>query len=209
MTFENEKTAAVKCNGVNFNGLWKFKAEDKKEHIVAHIGNLLYEVNNIDNNQISFDPIIAASADSSLTYPYCYEFEDYKSSAFVGENRLWFLGGNKYMCLRFLSTDKGETQTILSPVENSNLAPIPTTTIAITYQNSIAGGNRSSLDKTNLLTMWRKNLLVSGTTKDEDEKNKTEYYEYTLDAPLICKDTIKDMANFSITIEERGVIDNG
>ena len=200
------ETYEVRTNGINFNGIWQFKAEDGIVHVVCHIGKLLYEVKNIGAKEISIEPIITEekkySGEDGGYYYQVYEFEDYKSSAFVGGNKLWFMGGNKYMCLRFL-TDI--SYPIFEPVDESKDTPIPTTTISITYQNSIVTG-RHSLDKVNLLTRWRKNKLISGTTKNEDDNNKVPYYDYTLDAPLICKDINSDMANFSIEIEERGTM---
>ena len=205
-----DDTNEVKTNEVNVNGIWKFKAEDEKVHVIAHIGKLLYEITNLDNEKIEMSPIIyekkLVQGNDSLSYYRCYEFENYKSSAFVGGNRLWFLGGNKFMCLRFLKDSYDNTSVYLFPVENSEATPIPTTMISITYKNSIAN-KRASLDKVNLLTMWRKNKMISGTSKNEDEKTKTEYFEYMLDAPLVCKNKKKDMANFSLTIEERGTIE--
>ena len=202
----------VKENGVNFNGLWKFVAEDGKEHFIAHVGKLLYEIKDFNTSQMEMLPIIfnknSVKGNDGLYYSRCYEFLDNKSFAFVGGNKFWFLGGNKYMCLRFLKDQYGESVIQFFPVENSLLTPIPTTSISITYKNSIVSG-RAQLDKANLLTMWRKNKMLSGTSKNETEKTKTTFYEYTLDAPLICKDTKKDMANFSLIIEERGTIDNG
>lgn len=196
----------VKTNEVNFNNIWKFTAEDNQVHIIAHIGKLLYEIKNIDNENIEILPIVVnksqkyAGEDGGYYYR-CYEFENYKSSAFVGGNKLWFLGGNKYMCLRYLPD--GSMQ--FYPVDNSQLTPIPTTTISITYKNARVSG-RLSLDKVNLLTKWRKNKLISGLTKVEDDNNKIPYFDYTLDSPLIWENEAKDMANFSMTIEERGTI---
>ena len=209
-SFDGLDTNEVKTNDTNVNGIWKFKAEDGKIHVIAHIGKLLYEITNIDSEKIEMSPIIyennLVQGDDKLLYYRCYEFDNYKSSAFVGGNRLWFLGGNKFMCLRFLKDNLGETSVYLFPVEDSNATPVPTTTISITYKNSIVN-RRASLDKINLLTMWRKNKLISGTSKNEDEKTKTEFFEFTLDAPIICKDKKKDMANFNLTIEERGTIE--
>lgn len=209
-SFDNLDTNEVKTNSVNVNGIWKFKAEDEKIHVVAHIGNLLYEITNINNEKIEMSPIVyenkLVQGDDNLLYYRCYEFENYKSSAFVGGNRLWFLGGNKFMCLRFLKDNLDKTSIFLFPIEDSNATPIPTTTISITYKNSIVN-KRASLDKVNLLTMWRKNKLISGTAKNEDEKTKTEFFEYTLDSPIICKNKKSDMADFSLTIEERGTIE--
>ena len=187
------------------NGIWKFEAEDKREHIVAHIGKLMYEILNIDNDYIEVKPITTGSdtVNGELHY-LAYEFEDYKSFAVVGGNKLWFLGGNKYMLLRFLPVN-ATYRTEFFAVEDSEHTPIPVTTISITYKNSIVN-RRMGLDSVNLLTEWRKNQLISGTTKVEDEKTQTTFYEYTLDAPLIVKDR-KDMAGILVTIEEQGEIE--
>ncbi len=199
----NEIVTNENCKTIN--GIWKFVAEDDNEHIVAHIGKLMYEITNIDNEHVLATPISLATASvSGELHPLAYEFEDYKSSAFVGGKKLWFLGGNKYMCLRFL---RNGNNTVVSffKVEDSDHTPIPTTTISITYKNSIVN-NRNGLDGVNLLTMWRKNKLISGTSKSEDKKTETVFYEYTLDAPLIIKSS-KDMAGVSVTIEEQGEIE--
>jgi hypothetical protein len=184
-----------------FNGIWKFEAEDGKEHIVAHIGKLMYEIKNIANKYIEATALTngTAQADGETHY-LAYEFEDFKSSAFVGGKKLWFLGGNKYMCLRFVNS-----QVLFSSVENSGDTPIPTTTISITYKNSIVS-KREGLDNANLLTRWRKNKLITGTSKNEDERTKTVFYEYTLDAPIIIKSP-KDMADIRVIIEEQGEIE--
>ena len=68
--------------------------------------------------------------------------------------------------MRFLKDQYGESVIQFFPVENSLLTPIPTTSISITYKNSIVSG-RAQLDKANLLTMWRKNKMLSGTSKNE------------------------------------------
>lgn len=209
--FDNQTSPLVKeihSNEENkaINGMWKFEAEDGKEHIVAHIGKLMYEIKNIDNDFIEANPITTgqANVDGEIHY-LAYEFEDYKSFAVVGGKKLWFLGGNKYMCLRFISDNEIISKTMFFALEDSDHTPIPTTTISITYKNSIVN-RRMGLDNINLLTMWRKNKLISGTSKAEDEKTKTTFFEYTLDAPLIVKNR-KDMANIEITIEEQGDIE--
>lgn len=188
------------------NGMWKFEAEDGKKHVVAHIGKLMYEITDIDNDFIEAKPITTgqATVDGEIHY-LAYEFEDYKSFAVVGGKKLWFLGGNKYMCLRFVLVNPTTTRAMFFALEDSDHTPIPTTTISITYKNSIVN-RRMGLDNVNLLTMWRKNKLISGTSKQEDEKTKTTFFEYTLDAPLIVKDR-KDMADIEVTIEEQGDIE--
>lgn len=186
-------------NEKQINRIWAFEAEDNNLHIVAHIGKLLYEVKNIDNDNISVTPITTGTATvNGETHYLAFEFENYKSYAFVGGKKLWFLGGNKYMCLRFLSNGT----TSLFAVEDSPRTPIPTTTISITYRNSIIS-KRTSLDNVNLMTKWRFNKLITGTTKAEDGENQTIFYEYTLDAPLVTR-SAKDMNDVYVLLEERG-----
>lgn len=209
--FDNPTTPSVEEIHSNENsktiyGMWKFEAEDGKEHIVAHIGKLMYEIVNIDNELI--EAKLISSADAMVdgeVHPLAYEFEEYKSFAVVGGKKLWFLGGNKYMCLRFLPITPQVSRASFFALEDSDHTPIPTTTISITYKNSIVN-RRMGLDNVNLLTMWRKNKLISGTSKQEDEKTKTTFFEYTLDAPLIVKNP-KDMAGIEVTIEEQGDIE--
>lgn len=197
-------TNEFKTNTTTFNGLWAITGEDKQMHVVAHIGRLLYEIKNIEDDEIEIALIgngIQALRDGNI-YSYAYEFEDYKSSLFVGANRGYFLGGNKFMCLRFL-----ENEIKLYPIENHQETYIPTTTVSITYENSLIG-NRSSLDHVNLLTQWRKNEMMSGTLKNEDSITQTDFFDYTLDSPLIYQQE-SDMKDFLILIEERGTIENG
>lgn len=201
-----------KVNTLMFNGLWTIKGEDGKTHVVAHIGKLLYEIKNINKPTIEITPLISTKQPvyyEGEIYNYAYEFLDQKSMGFVGANRFYFLGGNKFMCLRFV-----ENGYIFYPVENHDETYIPTTTMTITYKNSYVAG-RESLDKVNLMTMWRKNELLSGTLKNEDEKTQTDFYDYTLDAPIITNIDAEDraiveeskMSDFHITLTERGTIE--
>ena len=182
----NGNQTEVTINPVNFNGIWCFKAEDGQKHTVAHIGYLLYEIKNIENDSISVIPL-SQDDEKHLTKPLLYKYENYKSSAFVGANRLWFLGGNKYMCIRF----KENNTIAVYPVSNrinsgdeTEDAFIPVTTTSITYKDSLVNG-RALLDYPNKLNMFRKNRLLSGTGKEESATQTSEFYEYTLDAPLL------------------------
>ena len=202
-----------KTNTRTFNGIWSITGEDKKTHIIAHIGHIIYEILDIDKPYRKIVPIVSSKTAESVggdIYYYAYEFLNQKTMGFVGANRFYFLGGNKFMCLRFLSGGGY----IFYPIENHSETYIPTTTMAITYKNSFVSG-RESLDKVNLMTMWRKNELLSGTLKNEDEKTQTDYYDYTLDAPIITNIDENDnaiveeskMSNFRITLIERGTIE--
>lgn len=197
----------IKENTNNFNGLWQFLAEDKEVHIIAHIGKLLFEIKDIDDiDKIKINPfkIEEIQSENGEKIPVCYEFLDEKTTAYIGDNKLWFFGGNKYMCLRYLSSSEIQ----FFEVENSALASVPTTTISITYNDSISGGHRSSLDKVNLLTQWRKNKLLSGTGKNENVEVQTKYYEYDLDSPIIACDE-EDYKNITLLLKTRGVLASG
>ena len=211
--FTTGNSVELTTNGTNFNGIWKFKAEDGLWHIVAHIGCLLYEIKNIEKiGDISITPIVnngdenQTIAGSLGIYPRVYKYEDYKSSAFVGANRLWFLGGNKFMCLRFKSNGETKIYPVANRINSGDETEdtfIPTTTIGITYANAnISVPSRSQLDYPNKLTSYRRNKLVSGIGKVESDKTQTEYYEYTLDSPLIPQSNA-DLENISIIIRTR------
>lgn len=203
--FDGNDVLEVHTNPINFNGIWRLRFEDGEFHTIAHIGKLLYEVKNMEDGKPSFEPIVYSPTQVYIEGRYyyrCYEYEDFKSFAFNGGDRLWFLGGNKFMLIRYLEN----YGLMVVPVEDSEFSPIPVTQISITYKNARAG-QRANLDNVNLLNVLRKNRLISGIGKDEDEKTKSDFYDYTLDAPLICKNEARDMANFSIQIKERGKIE--
>jgi hypothetical protein len=171
-----------KTNPVKVNGVWTFIAEDGKEHTVAHIGNILFEILNLDENaevgQVQLFPLTQKIIEEEIVY-LTLELENEKSNAFVGANRLYILGGNDFFLLRFLS----DNQFILESLRESKEVFIPTTTIGITYKDSIVSG-RSPLDDTNMLTQWRKNKLVSGVGVSEEEIRTTRFYEYELDTSV-------------------------
>lgn len=218
-TDEAVENPDVITNPVNFNGIWNFKAEDGQKHIVAHIGYLLYEIKNIDNNKITVEPLSQdqknaqiISGGQTVTRDLLYKYENYKSSAFVGANRLWFLGGNKFMCIRF---KKNGTKSIYSVSnkysgEETEIAFVPTTSIGITYTNARVNG-RQGYDYPNKLNMFRRNRLLSGVGKDETEKTQTQYYEYELDSPLLTPNNNattddKIIKNIQLVIDKIGEI---
>lgn len=195
-------TVTYAINSVEWNGIWRFTAEDGKEHLIAHIGKLLYEIVEEDGYW-NANPITANTSTylkDGERYVSCYEFENYKSVAVIGNKSLYFLGGNKFMRLRY----KAGSIRSFSPVEDDIDTYIPTTTISITYENAKASG-RQSLDQVNLLARFRKNQLLSGVGKATDTNIVTKNYDYSLDAPIICKNVATDMASFFMTIKEREV----
>ena len=198
--FDGSATREYKTNTTEWNGLWFFEAEDGKKHFIAHIGKLLYELKE-ESGYWQATPITANSTTYTLNgeiYVSCYEFESYKSVAVIGNKALYFFGGNKLMKLRY----KTNSARYFAPVEDGEDTYVPTTTISITYENAIASG-RQSLDQVNLLSRFRKNLLLSGVGKSTDTSVLTEHFEYPLDSPIVCKDMARDMAAFSMTLKER------
>lgn len=199
--YDGSLDTEVSTNGVCFHGLWRFLAEDNEYHIVAHIGKLLYEIKNLDKWNMSIEPISNETTKISSRFYYaCYEQLDARSFAVVGGNKLWFASGKKWLCIRFLASGF-RTITV---VENSTLAPIPTTTQSITYEDARNSG-RASLDNVNLLQKFRKNKLISGIGKVEGKEEDTKYV-YNLDAPLIWENENEDMAQVKIVIKHRGSV---
>lgn len=200
--FDGTATGGQSVNTTEWNGIFRFKGEDGLYHLIAHIGKLLYEVSETDGGWEA-KPITANTTTYSYggeTYVSCYEFESYKSTAFVGANSLYFLGGNQFMRLRYKA---GSIRTFL-PVEDGPDTYVPTTTISITYEGAVASG-RQSYDQANLLSRFRKNLLLGGTGKSDDSTLVPKDFEFTLDSPIVCKDVATDMAAFSMTIRERKI----
>ena len=189
-------TAISQNESKAFNGIWRFLAEDGQYHIVAHCGKILCEIKDFDKQIVNFEVLsstgLALGSDNKY-YPTTYEHKDQKSMAFVGNNRLWFLGGEKYMVIGF----RADGQLIYEPVEESQYTFIPTTTTTITYKNSKLSG-RAAFDYANNMTMWRQNTCLSGTGKDEEDPRRTKYFEYTLDAPIKTKNTQSDVAALSL-----------
>ena len=200
-SFDGETASALSTNSSpKVNGIWEFRAEDGKTHVVCHAGKLLYEITSTGNEAWDCEPISKGYQEANGSRaPMCYEFEDYKSSAFVGARMLWFLGGNSYMRLRWPADGSGP---VLEPVAESDFAYVPVTTASIAYEEAKAG-QREQIDATNLMTRWRRNLLISGIGKSSDGDKVEKTYRYVLDAPLITKDRAKDMAAFHITLTER------
>lgn len=200
--FDGTKAGTFNVNSQEWNGIWRFKGEDGIFHLIAHIGKLLYEIKESNGKWTA----TAITANTSTTlhdgniYLSCYEFESYKSVAVIGNNSLYFFGGNQLMKLRFKA---GSIRTFL-PVSNGADTYIPTTTISITYENALSSG-RQSYDEVNLLHDFRKNTLLSGVGYPSESSIVTEHYDYSLDSPLITRNRASDMAAFAMMLKERAV----
>ncbi len=167
------------------NCIARFKAEDDRIHIIAHIGKHLYEVFRMGNGFSFLDALFTKISN--------VELEDYRSRMFVSGKRLYILGGNKYYLLRI------EGSYELVEVEDSPYTYIPVTTIGITYKDSQVNGIEA-LDDVNLMTQWRKNKLVSGTYIDNGvDVCTTRFWEWTLDTSVKAKN-LADLNNMEVVI---------
>lgn len=194
----------------NINGMWKFVGEDDKEHVIAHIGNLLYEIHNLNDNFFNITSSIIGSYeeyvienenDELITMTRLvinYKLENAKSNAFIGFKRLYILDGNKFYVLK-LVLNNANYEFKLNAVEDDEDTFIPLTTIGITYEDSSVNA-RQGLDDVNLMTQFRKNKLVSGTYIDDGiSVRSTRFWDYTLDTSIKPKNET-DINKITITI---------
>lgn len=187
-------------NPNQFNGLWSFIADDGNRHYIAHIGHLLYEVRGIDTERPTFSPIFEVRG---IKENCSYKFHNQHSFAAVGQKRLWFLGGERFVMLHYHLV--GDTYyPMIEQVAYSDYAFVPTTTVAITTDDAITSG-RTGMDYPNLMSKFRINTLLSGVERSEGE-NRNEYYEYTLDAPIVWQDETEDMFDMTIDIDSYGIL---
>lgn len=174
---------------ITIHNIFRF-TNNGEEHFVANAGGSLYQIKqDKDTKRISF---------SSLSYNAVL---DQKICAFPSNDRLYILGGKKYLVV---TANKYGSLTV-SEVVNSEYAYVPVTTIGITPID-LDYSKRTSLDSVNLLTYWRKNKLISGlhyTKESEEETKKTKInvvQEYPLDSPIRYR-LVSDMKNFLVHIE--------
>lgn len=191
-------TYTQKTNSTNFNGFYRLLGKDELVYYIAHIGNLLFQVTNIGVNHnfldVQFKPLTKNVLVGSTKYNVAIELLDIKSMAFVGDHRLYILGGNKYFVL---TASNGKFN--LDQVEDHEDTYIPVTTIGITYKDSPVSGI-TALDDVNLMTQWRRNKLVSGTWVDDGVTLRTtRFWDYELDTNVQCKKPT-DINNIKIKI---------
>ena len=179
--FDFEKTAKV-------HNVWSFDDQEGNIHYVANVGGSLYE---IDRTNLKFTIIDEVNARNVVL--------DREVSAFPTNNRLYILGGIKYL-LVYYDSELGKL--VIENIVGSEYSYIPTTTIGITPSSSSVGGNRQTLDSANLLTYWRKNKLISGTTVSADTQEIVidSILEYVLDAEISYKD-IAELEEMTLDID--------
>lgn len=189
------------ANSKRVNGMWTAVMEDGNEHTYAHVGKLLFEILGF-GGELRAEPITkyTATVDGAV-YPLIPEFEDYRSSAFYADRKLWFLGGNAYVAIRHQSNINGR---YIYPVYGAELADIPTTTQSITAKNSTVS-KRETYDRVNLLTPKRKNLIISGTQINaEAASNEASFgFIYQLDAPIIGEKQYDVLYDVKVKIRRR------
>lgn len=196
---ENEDgTYTQKTNSTNFNGFYYLIGKDGLKYYIAHIGNILFQVTNIGVGHnfldVEFKPLTRKVVVNTSTYNVAQELLDIKTEAFVGEKRLYILGGNKYFVM---TADNGVFT--LDEVEDHEDTYIPVTTIGITYKDSPVSG-MTALDDVNLMTQWRRNKLVSGTWFDDGVTLRTtRYWDWELDTSVKCKKPT-DINNIKVKI---------
>lgn len=170
-------------NPRQFNGLWDFTGEDGKNHVIAHIGNILFELDGIGQGKsfqdIKFYPLVETIKENGEEYTTAIELVNDKTKAVASGNRLYIMGGLKYLCLRF-----NKNGCFLDIVEDSELVYVPVTSTGGTYTDSPVN-QRTQLDKVNLLSSKRKNKLLSGTLLEGNNVVRTtRFFEYSLDADI-------------------------
>ena len=195
---EEDGSYTAKTNSTHINGIWDFIGEDEEKHLVFHIGNILFIAYNVDEEhnflEMELLPLVDRKTINGTTYNIAYEINDEKLSAFYQNNKLYILGGNKFIVLR-----AKDNQFVLSEVEDDEDTYIPVTTIGITYKDSLVG-SRTPLDDVNLMTEWRKNKLVSGTYIDDGVTVRTtRFWDFELDTSVKCKNP-KDINDIKINI---------
>ena len=170
-------------NPQHFNGFWDFVAEDGNNHVIAHIGNILFEIKGLGQGKgfkdVEFIPLVTTIEENGEEYITAIELVDDKTKAVASGNRLYIMGGLKYLCLRF-----NKNGCFLDIVEDSNLVYIPVTSTGGTYTDSPVN-KRTQLDKVNLLSSKRKNKLLSGTLLEGNNIIRTtRFFEYNLDSDI-------------------------
>ena len=170
------------------HNIFSFIDKSGKERLIANVGGSLYEV---DKTNFSFTLLDGTKGNNAVL--------DRKVCAFPTNNKLYILGGKQYLVCYL---DEASDTLKLSAITNSDFAYKPTTTIGITPQDYEGSGHRTSLDKSNLLTYWRKNVFITGTHRDkEDNSMITEVMqEFKLDASISYRE-LSDLNNIEIDIE--------
>lgn len=138
------------------NGIWECNYKGEKR-VIAHIGNSIYEVNDIDKYDVLANNYTVIDTLEGIK-------DDYSWGIFTND-RLYILCG-KYYVIKFDYKEKVDGVEVtyrykITEVYNDEDTYIPTTTIGITYDGSSSGIKRQSLDNINMLSSYRYNSISS------------------------------------------------
>ena len=154
------------------NGIWECNFQGRKI-IIAHIGNSIYEVEDIDKYDVLANNYKVIYTDENGDF----KDKDFSWGIFTND-RLYILCG-KYYVLKFSLDDKGNVTYKFSEVYNDEDTYIPTTTIGITYDGSSSGIKRQSLDNINMLSSYRYNT-ISTLVGANETATYNDYSERTI-----------------------------
>jgi len=191
-------TYIQKSNPVNINGVFKYVGEDNKNHILVHIGNLLFSATRMGKAfsflELKLTCIESKIRDGLNTYNVPVEIGNVKSQGFVQNKRLYLLTGKKFYVVKIRNN-----KLVIREVEDDDDTYIPKTTTGITYADSPVP-NATPLDDVNLMHSFRRNGLVSGTFIDTGSNlRSTRFWDYQLDTSVEPK-IETDINKIKITI---------
>ena len=153
------------------NGIWECHYLGQR-YIVAHKGNNLYLVNDIDK----YDRL----ANNYMLIGGTATIKDQKSWGVFANDRLYILCGN-YIVVKFGEDGVLTHSNVYEDVDTY----IPTTTIGITHTGSTIGVNRETLDAPNMMTNWRYNEVLTTLAEGEtynDYNSALSFLTYELDS---------------------------
>lgn len=191
-------TYSEKSNPVQVNGVYKYVGEDNKNHILVHIGNLLFSATRM-GKAFSFLELKLTCIENKIrnglnTYNVPVEIGNVKSQGFVQNKRLYLLTGKKFYVVKIRNN-----KLVIREVEDDDDTYIPKTTTGITYADSPVP-NATPLDDVNLMHSFRRNGLVSGTFIDTGSNlRSTRFWDYQLDTSVEPK-IETDINKIKITI---------
>ena len=153
---------------------------------------------------VVYTPLCVDTKVDEVTYHEVVELVDEKTKAVTSGNRLYIMGGTKYLMVRFY-TEENKTKFDICAVEDSKYVYVPVTSTGITYTDS-PNPSRQLLDDVNLLSSLRKNKLLSGTLfEGNDIVRTTRFYEYELDSDIDFG-TLQD-DSFEMKLEYRKAVE--
>ena len=185
------KQVSQLSSNLKVRNVWSFDDTNNNKHYVANVSGSLYEITKKDSGDLEFSEIDPPYGNNALL--------DREVSAFPTNNRLYILGGKKYLICYL---DKTTNKLKIENVVGSEYVYTPTTTIGITPVDSAVNGYRQSLDGANLLTYWRKNKFITGLNRNEETSEVVIdiTQEFQLDSPITFKEQ-SELEQMTLDIE--------